>query len=165
MFFRLSMSFNKVSFTQPEIPPPPCYMFLRCECRSSCRSRCGRGRKSASFNNCMVCEVFANILSLGFNLRWLRRNAQGSEQSCQNGEALPIQVYRDRNLFVQKLSKPACLHRRGAREKSGILNINIRIFLSRPEERVQLNTFSKKKVGVTGHFEICFFFQKNRFFQ
>ena len=61
------------------------------------------------------------------------RNAQRSEQSCQNGEGLPR--YEDRNLFAQK-SKPACLHRRGAREKSGTLNINTRIFLPLPEERV-----------------------------
>ena len=38
------------------------------------------------------------------SLRWLRRNAQRNEQSCQNGEGLLIQVYGDRNLFAQKLS-------------------------------------------------------------
>ena len=41
----------------------------------------------------------------------------------------PIQVYGDRDLITQKLrSKPASLFRHGAREKSGILNINTSIF-------------------------------------
>ena len=84
-----------------------------------------------------------------------------SEQPCQNGEGLPIQVYGDRNLFRAKTkSKPACLHRRGARVKSGILNISIRIFLTLLEERVQLNTFLEKKLGSP-----AIFFLKNRFFQ
>ena len=37
----------------------------------------------------------------------------------------PIQAYAVRDLIK---SKPACLHRRGAREKSGLLNINTTIF-------------------------------------
>ena len=54
-------------------------------------------------------EILCNVgerLGVAFSifLRWLWRNAQRSERSCQNGEGLPIQVYRDRNLFVQKLS-------------------------------------------------------------
>ena len=39
----------------------------------------------------------------------------------------PIQAYAVRDLtsyHAETKSKPACLHRRGAREKSGILNIN-----------------------------------------
>ena len=60
-------------------------------------------------------------------------------------------------------SKPACLHRHGAREKSGILNINTSIFLTPPQEQVELNKLTEKKVGVTGHFE-NFFFSKNRLF-
>ena len=64
---------------------------------------------------------------------------------------------------MQKLkSKPACLHRHGAREKSGILNINSPTFLTPSQELVELNKLSEKKVGVTGHFEN--FFSKNRFF-
>ena len=47
----------------------------------------------------------------------------------------PIQAYAVRDLITQK-SKPACLHRRGAREKSGILNINTPIFLTLPHEQV-----------------------------
>ena len=94
------------------------------------------------------------------NLRWLWRNAQRSEQSCQNGEGLPIQVYGDRNLFVRK-SKPACLHTRGAREKSGTLNINIPMFLTLPEERVQLNIFEEKSWGHRPFWD--FFFKKPLF--
>ena len=50
----------------------------------------------------------------------------------------PIQAYAVRDLTTQKpkKSKPACLHRRGAREKSGILNINTPIFLTLPQEQV-----------------------------
>ena len=82
--------------------------------------------------------------------------------TCQNGEGLPIRVHvrGSKSFRAESKSKPACLHRRGAREKSGILNISIRIFLTLPEERVQLNTCLEKKVGVTGHFEI--FFSKNK---
>ena len=58
-------------------------------------------------------------------------------------------------------SKPACLHRHGAREKSGILNINSPTFLTRSQELVELNKLLEKKVGVTGHFEN--FFQKTAF--
>ena len=95
--------------------------------------------------------------SRGPALRWLRRNAQRIVQSGKNGEGLPIQVYGDRDLFMQKLkSKPACLHRTGAREKSGILNINTLILLTIPKEQVELNKLTEKKVGVTGHFEIFF---------
>ena len=36
-------------------------------------------------------------------LRRLRRNAQRSVRSCKNGDGLPIQVYGDRDLFMQKL--------------------------------------------------------------
>ena len=53
-------------------------------------------------------------------------------------------------------SKPACLHRRGTREKSAILNINTPIFLTPPKEQVYLNELMEKKVGATGHFEIFF---------
>ena len=59
-----------------------------CVCLCVCVYMCGSG--------CMCVYVCAGML------RWLRRNAQRSEQSCQNGEGLPIQVYGDRNLFVQK---------------------------------------------------------------
>ena len=37
---------------------------------------------------------------------------------------------------VETKSKPANLHRRGTREKSGILNINTPIFLTPPQEKV-----------------------------
>ena len=37
---------------------------------------------------------------------------------------------------LRSKSKPAYLHRRGAREKSGILNINTPIFLTPPKEQV-----------------------------
>ena len=52
----------------------------------------------------------AEQLSPFLSLRWLRRNAQRSERSCQNGEGSPvespIQVYGDRDLFMLKLSRP-----------------------------------------------------------
>ena len=62
-------------------------------------------------------------------------------------------VRGSKSFRAETKSKPACLHRRGTREKSGILNINTRIFLTLPDEWVKLNTFLEKKVGVTGHFE------------
>ena len=41
-----------------------------------------------------------------------------------------------RSYHAETKSKPACLHRRGAREKSGILNTNTPIFLTLPQEQV-----------------------------
>ena len=62
-------------------------------------------------------------------LRWLRRNAQRSVQSCKMAK---VSRYKctggSRSFHAESKSKPACLHRHGAREKSGILNINIPIF-------------------------------------
>ena len=46
----------------------------------------------------------APCLGVTWFLRWLRRNAQRIVQSCKNGEGLPIQVYGDRDLFMQKRS-------------------------------------------------------------
>ena len=66
-----------------------------------------------------------------------------------------------RSNHTETKSKPACSHRHGAREKSGILNINTPIFLTPPREQVQLTKLMEKKVGVTGHFEILF--SKNHF--
>ena len=66
----------------------------------------------------------------------------------------PIQVYGD--LITQKQSPNQPLYRRGAREKSGILNINTPIFLTPPQEQVQLNKLTETKIGVTSHFEIFF---------
>ena len=59
-----------------------------------------------------------------------------------------------RSYHAETKSKQACLHRRGAREKSDILNINTPFFLL-------LRKIVEKKVGVTGDFEI--FFQKTAF--
>ena len=42
-------------------------------------------------------------------------------------------------------SKPACLNWHGAREKSGILNINTSISLTPPQEQVALNNLTEKK--------------------
>ena len=55
-------------------------------------------------------------------------------------------VRGSRSYHAETKSKPACLHRRGAREKSGILNINAPIFLTPPQEQVQLNKLTEKKV-------------------
>ena len=54
-------------------------------------------------------------------LRWLRRNAQRSEQWCQNGEGASrrvpdTSVRSSRSYHAETKSKPACLYRRGARE-------------------------------------------------
>ena len=66
------------------------------------------------------------------SLRWLRHNAQRSERSCQNGEGLPqssrYKCMGSRSYHAKTKSTPACLHSRGAREKSGILNLNTPIF-------------------------------------
>ena len=58
-------------------------------------------------------------------------------------------------------TKSACLHRHGAREKSGILNINTPIFLTPPQEQVQLNKLVEKKVGSPAI--LRFYFQKTTF--
>ena len=86
----------------------------------------------------------------------MRSAAKSHVKMAKVSRWVPIQVYGD---HAEMKSKSACLHRRGAREKSGILNINIPIFLNLPQEQSKL---TEKKVGVTGHFEI--FFPKNRFF-
>ena len=109
-----------------------------------CRSPTLWGSDGLKINSWLCCNfpgkhqtVFHQNSCQVASLRWLRRNAQHIVQSCKNGEGLPIQVYGDRDLFMQKLkSKPACLHRHGAREKSGILNINTSIFLTPPLEQV-----------------------------
>ena len=41
-----------------------------------------------------------------------------------------------RSYHAETKSKPACLYRRGTREKSGILNINTPIFLAPTQEQV-----------------------------
>ena len=48
--------------------------------------------------------IFRPVFRTGEGLRWLRGNAQRSVRSCKNGEGLPIQVYGDRDLFMQNLS-------------------------------------------------------------
>ena len=45
-------------------------------------------------------------------------------------------VRGSRSYHAETKSKPACLHRRGAREKSGILNISTLILLTPPQEQV-----------------------------
>ena len=71
-------------------------------------------------------------------------------------------VRGSRSFHAETKSKPACLHRHGAREKSGILNINSPTLLTPSQELVELNNLSEKKVGVTGHFEN--FFSKKTLF-
>ena len=70
-------------------------------------------------------------------------------------------VRGSRSFRAETKSKPACLHGRGATEKSGTLNIDTPIFVTPPQELVELNKLTKKKVGLTGHFEN--FFQKTAF--
>ena len=45
-------------------------------------------------------------------------------------------VRGSKSYHAETKSKPASLHRCDAREKSGILNINTPIFLTRPQEQV-----------------------------
>ena len=45
-------------------------------------------------------------------------------------------VRGSRSDHAETKSKSACLHRRGAREKSGILNINTTSFLTPPQGKV-----------------------------
>ena len=71
-------------------------------------------------------------------------------------------VRESRSFHAKTKSKPACLHKHGAGEKAGILNINSPIFLTPPQELVEQNKLTEKKVGVTGHFENLFF-KKTRF--
>ena len=93
------------------------------------------------------------IVSRGPALRWLRRNAQRSEQWCQNGEGasrrVPDTSVRGlRSYHAETKSKPACLHRRGAREKSGILNITTPIFFnSSARTGLTEQTFGEKSWG------------------
>ena len=44
-------------------------------------------------------------------------------------------VWGSRSYHAETKSKPACLYRRGAREKSGILTISSPIFLTPPQEQ------------------------------
>ena len=53
-------------------------------------------------------------------LRWLRCNAQHIVQSCKNGEGLPIQVYGDRDLFIQKPSPNQPVYIDVAQERSRV---------------------------------------------
>ena len=56
----------------------------------------------------------------------MRSAANNYVKMLKVSRGLPIQVYGDRDLITQKLSPNQ--PRRGAREKSGILNINTPIF-------------------------------------
>ena len=51
-------------------------------------------------------------------------------------KVLDTSVRKTRSFRAESKSKPACLHRHSAREKSGILNINAPIFLTPPQEQV-----------------------------
>ena len=70
-------------------------------------------------------------------------------------------VWGSRSFHAEPNSKPACLHRHGAREKSGILNINSPTFLTPSQELVELNKLSEKKLGSLAI--LRFFFQKTAF--
>ena len=52
----------------------------------------------AGSNFCFSC-----VAMVVWYLRLLRRNAQRSVQSCKNGEGLPVQVYGDQDIVMQKL--------------------------------------------------------------
>ena len=66
-------------------------------------------------------------------------------------------VRGSRSFHAETKSKPACLHRHGAREKSGILNINSPTFLTPSQELVELNKLTeKKKLGSPANLRIFF---------
>ena len=56
-------------------------------------------------------------------------------------------VRGSRSYHAENKSKPACLHRRGAREKSGILNINTPIFYLLRKNRFNWTNVRRKKLG------------------
>ena len=59
----------------------------------------------------------------------MRSAVNGHVKMAKVSVESPIQLYGDRDLFMQRpKSKSACLHRHGVREKSGILNINTPVF-------------------------------------
>ena len=67
-----------------------------------------------------------------------------------------------RSYHAETKSKPACLHKRGAREKSGILNINTPMFFySSARTGLTEQTFGEKRWG---HRPFWDFFSKNRLF-
>ena len=71
-------------------------------------------------------------------------------------------VRGSRSYHAETKSKPDCLHRRGAREKSGILNINTPIFFnSSATTGLTEQTYGEKSWG---HRPFWDFFLKNRFF-
>ena len=73
------------------------------------------------------------------------RNAS-ARTVMQKGRRSPNTSVRwSRSFHAETNSKPACLHRHGAREKSGILNLNSPIFLTPSQELVELNKLTEKK--------------------
>ena len=70
-------------------------------------------------------------------------------------------VRGSRSSHAETKSKPACLHRRGARKKSGILNINTPIFFYSARTDLTEQTYGEKSWGHRP-FEI-FFFKKPLF--
>ena len=59
----------------------------------------------------------------------MRSAANGHVKMAKVSRRVPdTSVRRSRSFHAETKSKPACLHRHGAREKLGILNINIPIF-------------------------------------
>ena len=55
-------------------------------------------------------------------------NSDVKNGECASRRVPDTSVRGSRSYHAETKSKPACLHRRGAREKSGILNINTSIF-------------------------------------
>ena len=111
--------------------------------------------------------VFQTTASTRLNWFELSYGDSGVMRSAGNGHVnmakvsrrVPdTRVCRSRSFHAETKSKPACLHRHGAREKSGILKINTPIFLTPLQEQVEFNK-------LWGHqpFEILFS-KKNHFY-
>ena len=99
--------------------------------------------------------------------QWLRRNAQrndGHVKMAKVSRRVPdTSVRGSRSYHTETKSKPACLHRCGAREKSGILNINTPIFFnSSARTGLTEQTYGERRWGHWPLWDL--FFWKNRFF-
>ena len=67
----------------------------------------------------------------------MRSAANSDVKMAKASRRVPYTSVRgSRSYRAETKSKPACIYRRGASEKSGTLNINTPIFLTLPQEQV-----------------------------
>ena len=90
----------------------------------------------------------------------MRNAANGLVKMAKVSRRVPdTSVRGSRSFRAESKSKPACLHRHGAREVRYFEHKHPN-FLTPPQEQVYLNKLTEKNAGVTGHFKILF--SKNR---